>query len=729
MLRYTSPNSDNPPGISLSPLDIMGDGYNPLITSVDWTNFNGESNSVGSGIDEYSQSLIRNQDADIEPISQADSVRNHPATALLGSSNVQENPDVVTENVTSTVSKYGLNNFPGTIVAQPSLSDPFHHSLPSAISGASESSRGGRLSSDSAGARSKHQKPTANDHGSTHASRTLRGSTGLRYPILRNTVHLLRPIIPDSVSCDLLEAYFKVSPFTGAHLEPCVPPQVFKKSSFLGQSQLRRSSHALLVSMLWLSAQTTDIPFFNASIARRKHVRRQLLALTTKLLKPLNEVSFCGDIVPEDTRVQTGRPVTHESCRDSVNDGLGEIMAYAHLGMVTSAGEFRGASLRWWNLAFTLAREAKLQQELSDDLTDDDESFGSPRVVPEHSFSRTSVSHGHRSPHATDMFFWSLEDRKEERRRIWWFLYTVDRQICLSYNKPLSLLDGECQNLLRPDDDDRWQNVTPFTRSEASLAGRGPAHKCSSPTFFGFFTPLSAILGEIIYFVGARKHPRYGLNQSTQLDWKEWERCIEREIDNFEDSVQDMLANAQVEGSQARAQVDPLPIDHESLEYTTSTTASSSSDDNSMFQKSIVSAYARLVLHVLHVLLAGRWDPLALLDESDDWVSSPSFSNIIGHVVEMGKYCENLRSIDPSSHFMPFYLGIYLFQGSLPLLLVADRLKSAASDVIIQTCTRLVRTYESSIIRMPTDYQVSSQTFGCTAHITRSNFANYLDPD
>ncbi|KAI1131171.1 hypothetical protein F5Y10DRAFT_262351 [Nemania abortiva] len=80
--------------------------------------------------------------------------------------------------------------------------------------------------------------------------------------------------------------------------------------------------------------------------------------------------------------------------------------------MVTSASEFWSVSLRWWNLAFPLAREAKLNRELPPGAGVDDET-------------------------------------REERRRVWWFLFTMDRHISLCYNKPLFLHDSECQGTAR----------------------------------------------------------------------------------------------------------------------------------------------------------------------------------------------------------------------------------------------------------------------------------------
>lgn len=43
---------------------------------------------------------------------------------------------------------------------------------------------------------------------------------------------------------------------------------------------------------------------------------------------------------------------------------LGDVVTYMHLATVVSASEFKGASLWWWNMAWSLARELRLGREL-----------------------------------------------------------------------------------------------------------------------------------------------------------------------------------------------------------------------------------------------------------------------------------------------------------------------------------------------------------------------------
>ena len=70
------------------------------------------------------------------------------------------------------------------------------------------------------------------------------------------------------------------------------------------------------------------------------------------------------------------------------------------------------------------------------------------------------------------------EEEREERRRVWWLLYMMDRHLALCYNRPLALLDRECEGLLQPMDDTPWQSGR-FPTSDSTYSSyrrRGP--KC-----------------------------------------------------------------------------------------------------------------------------------------------------------------------------------------------------------------------------------------------------------
>lgn len=106
----------------------------------------------------------------------------------------------------------------------------------------------------------------------THANVHCLGSSGLHpleaqphsfqpYKCLEPVLPFLENIISSKIACELLEFYFAQpgsSLFRSA--SPHVLTHVFRKRSILHPTQPRETSSALLSTMLWVSAQTADIP-------------------------------------------------------------------------------------------------------------------------------------------------------------------------------------------------------------------------------------------------------------------------------------------------------------------------------------------------------------------------------------------------------------------------------------------------------------------------------------
>ncbi|KAG8411696.1 hypothetical protein J3459_016322 [Metarhizium acridum] len=99
---------------------------------------------------------------------------------------------------------------------------------------------------------------------------------------------------------------------------------------------------------------------------------------------------------------------------------IDDVVTYIHLATVVSASEYKGASLRWWNVAWSMARELKLGREL-------------PPSEPRPSFEQSQMETNGLNEHdilrnSPDLI---TEEEREERRRIWWLVYTVDRHLAL----------------------------------------------------------------------------------------------------------------------------------------------------------------------------------------------------------------------------------------------------------------------------------------------------------
>ncbi|THV52743.1 hypothetical protein BGAL_0070g00240 [Botrytis galanthina] len=561
----------------------------------------------------------------------------------------------------------------------------------------------------------------------------------LRYPVLQPLVPHLGSIIPIPLACDLLELYFASSSSALMHpTSPYILGYVFRKHSILHPTKPRQCTPALLASILWVVAQTSDAAFLTASPSSRGRICQKLLELTVGLLKPLihgtsgsNESAsnFSNTVINGVALGGLGVAMPGSVSTDALNETgafgaagtLDDVITYIHLATVVSASEYKGASLRWWNAAWSLARELKLGRELPHhpapmapeqpnegandvdaDGEDDDELPRTPGPI--------------------------TEEEREERRRIWWLCYTVDRHLALCYNRPLFLLDIECDGLLQPMDDALWQAGEYYTGDSSihitspsgthRIRRHGPNFECTGHSIFGYFLPLMTILGEIVDLYHAKNHPRFGIGFRSAREWDDHANEIAKQLDAYGQSLRAFEAE----------QIPPLPDDpkdqnmegnnssstpNKSLEHNdigspsvhSVHTVSSSHVSEANIQTRIVVAYGTHVMHVLHILLTGKWDPISLLDDNDLWISSQSFINATGHAVSAAEAINNILEYDPGLEFMPFFFGVYLLQGSFLLLLIADKLQVEASPSVVKACETIVRAHEACVATLNTEYQ------------------------
>jgi hypothetical protein len=289
------------------------------------------------------------------------------------------------------------------------------------------------------------------------------------------------------------------------------------------------------------------------------------------------------------------------------------------------------------------------------------------------------------------------EEEREERRRIWWLLYVMDRHLALCYNRPLMLLDRECEGLLQPMNDDVWQ-AGDF--SNAGYRRIGPSVECTGHSMFGYFLPLMTILGEIVDLHHARNHPRFGVSFRSGHEWDTQVAEIARQLDAYGQSLKDFEARQMHDEAVAEG----TRLDH----LSPSGRSSDSRMTESKVQTEIVVAYGTHIMHVLHILLTGKWDPISLLDDTDLWISSDEFVTAMGHAVSAAEAADRILQKDPDLSFMPFFFGIYLLQGSFLLLLTADKLQTDASSDVVKACEIIVRAHEACVVTLHTEYQVGA---------------------
>ncbi|KAG8411695.1 hypothetical protein J3459_016321 [Metarhizium acridum] len=222
---------------------------------------------------------------------------------------------------------------------------------------------------------------------------------------------------------------------------------------------------------------------------------------------------------------------------------------------------------------------------------------------------------------------------------------------------------------------------------------RGPQFRCRGYSIFGYFLPLMTILGEIVDLHHARNHPRFGPAFRASREWINQVSEVKRHLGAYEESLNIFKQRALELNSSPSAQ-------------SVHTTASSHVNKAEVQTRTVL-AYATHVMHVLHILLEGKWDPINLLDDDDLWISSPDFVTASAHAVAAAEAINQILEYDPGLEFMPFFFGVYLLQGSYLLLLIADKLQVEASPNVVRACETIVRAHEACVVTLSTEYQVN----------------------
>ncbi|KAI9931413.1 hypothetical protein ASPWEDRAFT_103552 [Aspergillus wentii DTO 134E9] len=564
-------------------------------------------------------------------------------------------------------------------------------------------------------------------------------SSTLKYPVLQPLMPYLESNLPRRLVFDLLELYF-TSAFS-THMHPVchhIHSYILRKASFLSREFPRHSSPALLASMLWVAALDDRAFSLSISPSQRKKICQFLCALTIRLLRPLIHVSFkeqgssAGSEAAYAAFGHDCPPATvHPPFEGGGDDrglvgpagSLDDIITYIHVASIISASEQKAASMRWWHAAFTLARELKLNQEIDVMPNVNNQPEGSSPSFdyslpgwcgvesgPFFDYSNPSrpslncVCDRTHDPHGA-----ITEEHREERRRAWWLLYIMDRHLALCYNRPLALLDAESEDLLLPLDEGSWQAGNVHSNSpkpdgpQCLLSGDKnkrrvfPNFICHDHSIFGFFLPLMTITGELIDLNQARNHPMLGVRFRGKEAWDVHVTEVLRQLEMYKASLTTFAATASDPEAPLSTAFSASKSDHPPVEPSLSQAYS--------WHTQTVVAYASYLVHVLHILLVGKWDPVSLIEDKDFWTSSPAFASTISHALDAADSVEQILRFDPDISFMPYFFGIQLLQGSFLLLLIVERLQKEAGEGILNACEVMIRATESCVVTLNTEYQ------------------------
>lgn len=251
------------------------------------------------------------------------------------------------------------------------------------------------------------------------------------YPVLDPIISEI-DFMPIPLVSEFLEIYFT------NHAYAVAP--IIRRCSLLSFDKPRKCSPVLLYSILYVSAHVCNHPLITSAPDFKSGLKAKLLDRLMSYMRPWRNDN------------------SHEY-------DLDEIIAYINVGVVSSASEFKGSSLRWWAIAWCMAKVLKLNKEIP--------------TIP--------------------------EDAREERRRTWWTLFMIDRHLALCYNRPCTLLDSESLELFFPVADDLWESDSPlYPPEEDRNRRRGPQCTAIEVSLFGMYLPLMTLLGGIIdiHFLG-----------------------------------------------------------------------------------------------------------------------------------------------------------------------------------------------------------------------------------
>lgn len=357
------------------------------------------------------------------------------------------------------------------------------------------------------------------------------------------------------------------------------------------------------------------------------------------------------------------------------------ILAMAILTVVISGGHYKADSLRWLDKLMRLVRASGLSMEDQD--TD-------PCPGPDGFFS------GH-STHRRQLI------AKEERRRLFWLVYCLDRHLALSFNLPLRISEGTfCVRAPLPEQ--VWRSLDTADLESIPTCPLGSPTQISGGGFFEYFLPLASILGHIIDLHHCRNHPLLGEFMSAD--------AVRR--------IEDMISKRQQElvelDNQAGAFYDPLskpPTMNAFSEHGNGGTnafvppATGASPAGSKLP--LVKAYSAYLLHVFHILLHGKWDPISMIEEKDDWITSERFIACASHALSATGVLSQILTFDPELTFMPYLFGIYLLQGSFIFLLFVDRMPELGPNRSVEeVCETIIRAHEVCVVTLDTTFQVCS---------------------
>ncbi|KAJ5107468.1 hypothetical protein N7456_004143 [Penicillium angulare] len=509
------------------------------------------------------------------------------------------------------------------------------------------------------------------------------------YRCLDTIAHYLKGILSLEEASDMLEIYFNEesnSPFKST--SPYMLAHVLHPSTISQPTSTRPISPALVAVILFCVTQTADMRIFDTPGARER-TSVDLYRLSLDLLQAEDPDNYfrtsdgwqfhpqTTKSPPPDTR---SSPDFQPSGKALLPKQLGStdiILAVAILTLAISGGHYKADALKWKDKLIRLVRASGLSME------DQDIDLG-------------PVFCGLYNGDAT-FRRWLIS--KEERRRLFWLIYSLDRHLALSFNMRLSLPEGTfC--VRNPLPETVWQSLDTADLTYIPTCQLGPPTQITGCGFFEYFLPLASLLGHIIDMHHYRSHPSLG-KFVPQAAIHQIEAMISQREQELDLLTSQMNAHP-TNGSSGHGFSQPTDV----LSRMTEKFGPPKSGTSLQSKLQLVHIYSTYLLHVFYILLHGKWDPISMIEDKDDWITSESFLKCASHALSATEVVSQILTLDPEMLFMPYLFGIYLLQGSFILLLFVDRMPELGPNRSVEeVCETIIRAHEVSVVTLDTTFQ------------------------
>jgi hypothetical protein len=173
------------------------------------------------------------------------------------------------------------------------------------------------------------------------------------------------------------------------------------------------------------------------------------------------------------------------------------------------------------------------------------------------------------------------------------------------------------------------------------------------------------ILGDIVDLNAQKNHPRFGQRTS----WELHEAEITRQLERYAYSIEEFKAQHGCgPNEEAQPNGTPDPVRGEWIHQTRK-----------------VAAYATHIMHVLHILLHGKWDPVALLEDDNMWICSQSFLAATSNAISAAHAVEEILDVDPDLSFMPYLFGMVSLPFQSDILRIQLEVAARAKAINVYT--------------------------------------------